>query len=295
MAVVLGVGLGAQATQAAIGSWTVGGPDRIDPAYGLVDQPPLVYRVLWLGEAAGDAFPAPGGLPDGVVAAGSASVRFAVRDPNGASALDIGRPSQGSGYDRLAEALEEIMAGPTRHGGALLAPFGIRFVVARLQDLPPASYRRLARQIDLDQIPTEGLIVFRDDTASEEAAVVQSVEWRRTAPSGDPVGVEMLPRPDQRALASPSDETFTGDAITRPSLVFLAQQFDGRWRLDPPGGESVSPIRAFGWAVAFRVDSAPAGWQVRYGGQAARTLELGLLALLWAAALWLTRRPVRGG
>ena len=297
MAVVLGVGLGAQAMQAAVGSWTVGGPDRVDPAYGLVDQPPLTYRVLWLGGAGGDAFPAPGGLPDGIVAAGPASVRFAVRDPSGASALDIGRPSPGSGYERLEQALSEILAGPTRHGGALLAPFGIRFVVAQPQDLPVASYRRLARQIDLDQIPTEGFIVFRDDKAAEVAGVAESIEWRRTAPTGDQAEVEMLPRPDQRSLSSPSDETFAGAAITRPSLIFLAQQFDGRWRLQPEGGrqQSMAPIRAFGWAVAFRVDSAPAGFQVRYGGQSLRTMEIGLLAALWAAALWLTRRPVRGG
>jgi hypothetical protein len=295
MAIALAVGLGGQAVQAAAGSWAVGGPDRIEPAYALVDQPPITFRVLWVGDPHGDAFPAPGGLPDGAVAAGPASVRYSVRDPAGASALDVGRPSSGAGYRALEAALSQILAGETRHGGALLAPFAIRFVVAGSGDLPSAAYRRLARQVDLDQIPTKGLTIFRDDKSAPVEGVTEAPEWRRAAISSDPLSIEMLFAPDARPLAAVTDESFEGGAVSGPALVFLAEQYDPRWKLVPERQGSTGPIRAFGWAVAFRMDAAPPGWRVHHEGQGSRTLEMGLLAALWAAALWLTRRPVKNG
>jgi hypothetical protein len=291
---VLAVGLGGQALQAAAGSWAVGGPDRVEPAYALVDQPPSDFRVLWIGDLPGDAFPAPGGLPDGTVAAGPASIRYALRGPAGASALDVGRPSSGAGYRALESALSQILAGETRHGGALLAPFAIRFVVARSGDLSSASYRRLARQVDLDQIPTKGLTIFRDDKAAPVAGVTGAAEWRRAVGSPDPASIEMLPAADAQSLPAVSDERFDGATISGPALVYVAQQFDARWKLFQAQGP-IAPSRAFGWGVAFRADALSPGWRVQYGGQASRTFEIGLLAALWAAALWLTRRPVKSG
>jgi GT2 family glycosyltransferase len=294
MAMVLAVGLGGQALQAAAGSWAVGGPERVEPAYALVDQPPTTFRVLWIGDLPGDAFPAPGGLPDGTVAAGPASIRYAIRDPGGASVLDVGRPSSGAGYRVLESALAQILAGETHHGGALLAPFAIRFVVARSGDLSTAAYRRLARQVDLDQVPTKGLTIFRDDKAAPVAGVTGTAEWRRTAGSPAPLSIEMLPVPNAQSLTALTDESFDGATISGPGLVFLSQQFDSRWKL-AQGQGPIGPSPAFGWGVAFRTDATSPGWRIRYGGQASRTLEIGLLAALWAAALWLTRRPVKSG
>jgi GT2 family glycosyltransferase len=295
MAILLAVGLGGQAVQAAAGSWAVGGPDRIEPAYALVHQPPITFRVLWIGDLHGDAFPAPGGLPDGTVAAGPASVRYSIRDPRGASALDVGRPSSGAGYRALGAALSQILAGETHHGGALLAPFAIRFVVARSGELPPAAYRRLARQVDLDQIPTKGLTIFRDDKAAPLAGVTVAGEWRRAASSPDPLSIEMLRAPGAQPLTAVSDESFDGGTIPGSALLFLAEQYDSRWKLIPQEQGPTGPIRAFGWAVAFRTDAVSPSFRVHYGGQGSRSLEIGLLAALWAAALWLTRRPVKGG
>lgn len=292
---VLVVGLGAQALQAAAGSWTVGGPDRIEPAYALVNQPPDTFRVLWIGDRTGDAFPAPGGLPDGVVAAGSASVRYAIRDPHGASALDIGRPSSGGGYVALESAVQQILAGETRHGGALLAPFGIRFVIARSGDLPPTAYRRLARQIDLDQIPTPGLTIFQDDKAAPVAGIIDAPEWRRAATAPDPLAVDMLPAADARSLTPRGDQGYTGELASAASLVLISQQYDARWRLLVQGQTGQPPVRAFGWAVGFPSQALPAGFQVGFTGQGSRRMQLGFLAVLWMAALWLTRRPVKNG
>jgi hypothetical protein len=294
MAVVLVVGLGGQAVQAAMGSWAIGGADRVEPAYVLVDQASTT-RVLWIGDPSGDAFAAPGGLPDGIVDAGPASVRYAVRGPSGATALDTGRPATGPGYGALESALSQILAGDVHHGGALLAPFGIHFVIARAGDLSQAAYRRLARQVDLDQVPSRGLTIFVDEKAPPVAGVIPSIEWRRMAESSDPEAIAMLPEPGAKALTAENDQAFTGGATGGPSLVYLAQQFDARWKLTADTPEEVQPIKAFGWAVGFRVGADPGGLRVSFGGQRSRTIEVGLLVLLWAAALWLTRRPARNG
>src|SRR5207237_3272347 len=88
-----------------------------------------------------------------------------------------GRPPSGPGYDALTRALEQIMAGRTRHGGALLAPFGIGYIVAAPSDLPRPAAGRLTQQLDLDLLPTQGLTILRDPKAVPPASVVQSAEW----------------------------------------------------------------------------------------------------------------------
>src|SRR5206468_12384223 len=106
------------------------------------------YRILWLGPWSGSDLPAPAGRPDGRVAAGGSSVSFAVTSPTGTSVLDVGRGVSGPGYDELRVVLADILAGDTRHGGSLLAPFGIRFVVAAPGTLPQGALARLASQLD---------------------------------------------------------------------------------------------------------------------------------------------------
>jgi hypothetical protein len=294
MALVIGVGLGAQAIQAAKGSWSLGGSDRTTAAYGIVEQPTgSFYRVLWLGRADGDAFPTPGGVPDGTVDAGTASVRYAVRGSEGMSALDTARPAMGPGYGALEQTLREILAGQTRHGGALLAPFGIRFVVAGPTDLTPSASRRLARQLDLDPIPAGGLRIFENSKATPMEAVTRDPGWRQAATRPSTLSVERLLRPGARALLRRDDrDVFTGQATNAASLILLAQQFDSHWRLE--GASSAGgPTRAFGWAVGFVPEATARSFEVRFNGQTTRTLETGLLALLWMAGLWMTRRPSR--
>jgi hypothetical protein len=250
--------------------------------------------VLWLGQPDAGDFPSPGGPPDGSVDAGPASVRFAVTLPGGASALDIGRPSAGPGYDQLNMVLEEILAGNTRHGGALLSVFGIRFIVGRPGDVPSGALHRLTRQIDLDVVPTEGLTIFRNAVSFPLASEIQDSAWRRTAVSPSLLATSELEAPASVALSEGGDG-FDGPASSAASLILLEQQFDPRWRLVGTDGQTaLLPSRAFGWAVGFKVGAEPGGFSVRFDGQRTRTTELMVLALLWAFALWATRRPVRG-
>ena len=68
----------------------------------------------------------------------------------------------------------------------------------------------------------------------------------------------------------------------------MTQQFDGGWRLEI-GGERLAPFRGFGWAIAGAVDAGEV--VVEYTNQWVRTAELVVLAVLWLAALWITRKP----
>src|SRR5207247_344747 len=58
---------------------------------------------------------------------------------DGASALDTGRGFTGNGYRYLERSLAQILSGNTTHGGALLGPLGIEFVVAETG--PPGAGR----------------------------------------------------------------------------------------------------------------------------------------------------------
>ncbi|HXF57385.1 MAG TPA: hypothetical protein VNO34_07415, partial [Actinomycetota bacterium] len=285
-----GVGLSAQAAQALRGDWEVGGPDRVPAAYALVREGAPGGRVLWLGAGDGDAFPPPGGLPDGLVRAGQATVRYAVRWAGGASALDVGRSSEGPGYRALEAVLAEVLSGATRHGGALLAPFGVRFVVADPADLPEPAWIRLLRQVDLDPVPVGGLRVLENAKAVPAASVVVDPGWTVRA-RGPALGAVDLPLPEARPFQPPRLEGGAGPG----AMVLLAQEFDPRWRLELPGGARLRPFRAFGWATAFAGSPVPGGSAVGFGGQRAHALTLGGLAVLWAAVTVITRRPPRRG
>ncbi len=293
LAVLVAVDLGGEAIQAARGGWMIGRGERA-PAFVAVDQPASVpYRVLWLGRDDGEPFPAPGGLPDGAVAAGRASVRFAVTSSGGASALDEGRVEGGPGYDALRRAVGEILAGTTRHGGALLGPIGVRFVVAGTGDVPGAALRQLSRQLDLSLLLDQGLFVWSVASAAPRASVIGNVEWRQAARTGGLLSTAELPSPAATLLGG-GGERYTGALPALPSLVLLTQQDGGGWTLTTPGGApAVRPIRAFGWAVGFLPPAGRTAFEVKFTGQRAKTVQITFLAILWFAALWLTRRQTR--
>jgi hypothetical protein len=301
LAGIVAIGLMGQAFQALRGSWDIGPGDRVSPAYAMV-QPPTAssYRILWIGARLGGSFPAPGGAPMGRAPAGAASVRFSVTAPAGASAFDFGRPLDDPGYGKLADALSAVLSGPTRHGGALLAPFGIRYVVAGTSDLPEAVARRLGVQLDLVGTTVAGLTVYRDEVTVPRASVIPDPRWRVAAASGDATAVAALQDPDAAPLRG-SDGAYragpyaNGRTFPPGSSVLLAQQFDRHWQLIP-FGQRAAPVRphaAFGWAVGFPSTPTPHGFTVRFTGQGLRNAEVALLSIMWIAALWITRRPSR--
>jgi GT2 family glycosyltransferase len=282
LAVTLAVGIGAQAVQVTLAEWAVR-PEGLPPAWPVVASSPGEFRVLWLGAPNGDRMPAPGGDPIGVVDAGAATSRFGLTDRDGAMALDEGRARSGPGYDELRATLSELLAGDTQHAGALLGPFGIRFVVAAEGDLPPAARARLGEQLDLNRVPAGGLTIFRNAAELPAAFVASDAAVPDVA---DAAALERSPPVDVAPLEG-GGERWSGVAPRRGHVV-VAEQFAGGWRVDS-GGERLVPYPGFGWAIAAAVDAGDVAVEFTHGW--IRTAELVLLALLWMASLWITRKP----
>ena len=288
LGVVLGAGLLLQTLAVAVGQPAVGGPERIPAAWSVVNSSEKgPFRVLWVGADDRRPFPPPGGDPSGVVQAGDATLQFGLTDRRGALAIDTGRPLAGPGAERLRDVISDVLSGTSVHGGALLAPFGVRFVIANESDVAPAVLDRLAAQADLDRVPASGLVIFRNAVELPPAAVIEvDADSDALVRSGDFLDDERL-----RSLpASPLKPLQGGwDGIGRPQgIVFVSTEYDDAWRLE---GDPTEPVPAFGWATAF---ASPSGdVHVRYGAQLPRTIQIWLLAAVWAVALWVTRKPVR--
>jgi hypothetical protein len=288
---VVGLGVLFQSADALRGAWAVG-KGRLSPAWPVVataDGPP--FRVLWVGRPGIDAFAPPGGTPDGLVPAGSASVRYGVTGRAGNSVLEMGLPPHGPGYAALEDALHEVLVGQVRHGGALLSPFSIRFVVAGSRDLPPEAAARLGEQLDLDLIQTAGGLSIYEVTqplpiaAAVGPAAAEAAQSSGTRASADVAGAE-------KATLAPDIGAWRGAVpLEGPGAVLFSTPFDARWQLRADG-VAAPRFRTFGWGQGFRA-TFPAGLvEMEYEVGWIRALEISVLALLWAGALWATRAGV---
>jgi hypothetical protein len=288
LAAVLASGIVLQSIAAMSGRRAVGGVERLPAAWAVSDGAARgSFRVLWVGAPSGEPFAPPGGDPATIVEAGAASLRAGLTDRDGIAAVDIGRPLAGPGPDRLWSTLREVLAGGTGHGGALLAPFGVRYVVAREGDLPSLALERFEAQTDMDRIPASGLVIFRNGVALPPAASfpADAATLADAVRSGDPETLQRLQRVRGSSLAR-APGGWSGDGSS-DGLVAISTEFDDAWELE---GTDVPPRPAFGWATAFA--RAPEDVVVRYGSQLPRTFALLVLAALWGVALWITRRPV---
>ncbi len=286
LTIVIGGGLVLQSLAVLVGGWAVGGPEQVPAAWSvLASTAKGDFRVLWVGSHTNDPFPAPGGDPQGVAEAGDATLRYGLTGRDGTVAIDIGRPAVGSGPDHLDEALDEILSGATRHGGALLAPFGVRFVIAADDDVPPRAQALLDAQVDLDLVPAAGLVVYRNARAMPPAAVLEddplSIEAMR---SSEPSDIVRTPLRRGSSLVQVQGGWEGGEGS---GPVLVSTEFQGAWQLE---GSGDTAFTAFGWATGFDVQQAPVA--VRYGAQMPATIQAWLLAVVWAAALWITRKPV---
>ena len=282
LTILLSVGIAAQALQVTFADWAIR-PGGLPPAWPVIASSSAgEFRILWVGAPNGERFPAPGGDPIGLAEAGEETVRFGLTDRDGVTALDEGRARSGPGYDELHGILETLLGGGTRHLGALLGPFGVRYLIAEEGDLPPGVADRLSEQMDLDRVPAGGLTIFRNAAALPTAFVSANAP---VPDRSDPGAIEASPDVIARALEG-GGETFTGSADAAGHVV-VSEQFDAGWRVDN-AGEVLAPFAGYGWAIAAPVQ--PGEVTVRYTRQWLRTAELALLALLWVVALWVTRK-----
>jgi hypothetical protein len=243
--------------------------------------------VVWLTPPDGQPFLAPGGDPTGVVEAGAATVAYGVTDRVGALAIDTGRPLTGDGDPALRSVLGEILSGTTVHGGALLAPFGVRFVVVPQDRVPAATEAALRAQVDLEEAPSAGLLVWRNVTAIPPAALLRGD--KETAPIVASSDADLIQRfaPSVTGELAETEGGWSGDAHDG-DLATVATAFEQGWRLE---GTDAAPQRSFGWATSF--SDVPAEVSITFADQSPRTLSIWLLAAVWAVALWITRKPVR--
>jgi GT2 family glycosyltransferase len=290
LAVVLAAGLLLQSAAAMVGAWSIGGPDALPPAWALVTSGSTEdFRVLWVGADTGTRFVAPGGDPAGVAPDGSSSLRYGLTDRTGTSALDTGRALTGGGATYLRNALDQVLSGDTVHAGASLAPLGVRFVIAERGDLPSGAQEILDAQVDLDRLGTSGLVIYRNAASLPPAAVVPSEDTVDAIVASDDLGV-IAQLPDVRATRLKAVGGGWAGVAPSPGTALVSTAYSGDWRLETPGGGSVRPREAFGWSTSF---DAPAGVvRVRFANQWVRTVETVILGLFWAAALWVTRKPV---
>jgi GT2 family glycosyltransferase len=283
----LGVGILLQAVAAMTAEWAIGGPDRIPAAWAVVDSSSKgSFRVLWIGPDDGRSFPAPGGDPQGVVEAGAATIRYGLTTRVGALATDTARPFVGPGSDAMREALGEILSGTSIHGGALLAPFGVRYLVASDDQLSAAARTSLDAQVDLDVLPAAGLAIWVNDTFLAPAAVVEAnAKTANLVSAGQPAVTQRLTAVSGVPL--PQAEGGWSGATGGGNLAVISTEFDHAWAVQ---GRTDVPARAFGWATSFPVSGPSVS--IRYGAQLPRTIAIWVLAAVWAAALWITRKPV---
>jgi GT2 family glycosyltransferase len=282
------VGAVAQAVQALTGTWGVG-EDRLPPAWPAVaaGDPGVSFRVLWLGPDEGRPFPPPGGDPDGRLEVGGQKVTYGVTGRRGRTIAATGLPAGGQPYRRLEAVLGAMLTERVRHGGGLLAPFAVRYVVTGEDGLPGTAAGALAQQLDLDLVQRAGgLAVYRNARFLPKGLVVPGFGAVEAARATSLLAPLSLDNATGAPLTGESGSRWTGEASEAPSLIVVADRFDPRWRAGP-----ASPFPAFGWAVGFeagagRVEAAPVS-------DLRRPIELATLAVLWLTALWIVRRRSR--
>jgi GT2 family glycosyltransferase len=283
----LAVGILLQAVAAMTAEWAIGGPDRIPAAWAVVDSSSKgSFRVLWIGPDDGRSFPAPGGDPQGVIDSGAATIAYGVTTRVGVLAIDTARPFVGPGSDAMREALGEILSGTSIHGGALLAPFGVRYLVANDDQLSEAARTMLDAQVDLDVVPAAGLAIWVNDTFLPPAAVLKAnAKTAQIVSAGQPAATQRLTAVPSVQL--PQVEGGWSGATGGGNLAVVSTEFDDAWTAQ---GRTDRPTPAFGWATSFAVNDPSVS--ILYGAQLPRTIAIWVLVAVWAAALWITRKPV---
>jgi hypothetical protein len=287
LTVVLGAGIALQAVSAMVGGWAVGGAAAVPAAWAVTaSEARGDFRVLWVGADDHRRFPAPGGDPTAIAPAGPATIRYAITGRDGIEAIDTGRVTNGPGVGYLGDALNEILTGTTEHGGALLAPLGVRFVISADDDLPDAAADRFDEQVDMDLILERGLRIYRNGASMPPAGVLPEAdaEAMTSADLATIAAIPPGPATPLRAVEGGWQGSTTADGV-----VQIGDAFGPDWELVQIDGTE-RPRESFGWALSF--PARRGAIRVRYTAQAVRTVEVVLLALLWGAALWITRRPV---
>jgi len=248
------------------------------------------YNVLFLGDAR--LLPVPSvEYRDGV--------SFAVLDDGLLDVRDRWAAPSNDANAAIALALDEMASSSTLRAGRLLAPLGIRFIVAPEFDnvisttaeplpLPVGLIDALEDQLDLTSVTGLPTIEVFENTAwipVVSQLTGTTAEASRNAGAGALVRAE-LSSASPVFLGADHQTTSIDDVV--PGVIHLAVPFDDNWSLTVDG-ESIAPRRAFGLTTAFDVETAGTG-ELTYTMPSSRTLLLTLQVVLWAIVLFAATR-----
>jgi len=136
-------------------------------------------------------------------------------------------------------------------------------------------------------VPAGGLTIWRNVAALPPAGVVAADDEASAIVASDNPDVIQRWEPVPSAALSADDAGWTGSA-EGGNLAIVATEFDDAWELS---SSTSRPQPAFGWGTSFADVGSDVA--IRYGDQLSRTIEMWLLAIVWIAASWITRKPVR--
>ena len=229
------------------------------------------------GQRSNDPFPAPGGDPHGLAEAGDATLRYGLTGRDGTLAIDIG-PTVGGPRARPAARgarRDPVGVDPPRRrpAGAVRGPVRDR---GRRRSAARARRRCSTRRSTSTSCRRPGW--------SSTATLVPSHRPRCSRTTRRPstrCGRRSPPTWSVRSLrrGSPLQQVQGGWEGGRGSgPVFLSTEFQGDWQLDGSRGRRRSP-RSDGRPASTR-RQAPV--DVRYGAQLPATIQVWLLAAVWA-------------
>ncbi|MGH9276210.1 MAG: hypothetical protein ACRDZU_16320, partial [Acidimicrobiales bacterium] len=275
------------------GRWSMPAGDH-SRALGFIDaeNDELSFRVLWLGD--------PAALPLGSWQL-SEGVAYATTDAGTPRAQDLWAGSDDGRTSLLADAIDLARSGQTARLGRLLAPMGVRYIVApeRLAPAPfgteerplPAGLRAtLDAQLDLEPIDVPaGLTVFRNQAYFPTRAVVSAAN---TPPDQGGIAAAIGIDLSRARLALPDRDGHLewSGSTEADSTVLLSAAHSGRWEL-VVDGRAAHQTKPFGWANGFTVTDAGHG-TLRFKAPVLRyvALLLQILAWLWVARILLRAR-----
>ena len=229
------------------GRWSMPAGDH-SRALGFIDaeNDELPFRVLWLGDPA--ALPLGSWqLDDGVA--------YATTDAGTPRAQDLWVGSDDGRTSLLADAIDLARSGQTARLGRLLAPMGVRYIVApeRLAPAPFGTEERplpagltatLDAQLDLEPIDVPaGLTVFRNQAYFPTRAVVvrrqhaAGVGWHRGGHRHRPA-----PGPPRAARTARATSAWSGPTEADTTVLLSAAHSD-RWKLEVDG-QAAAPHQA---------------------------------------------------
>lgn len=250
---------------------------------------PADYTVLLIGDAR--LLPVPGiEYRDGV--------SFVLIDDGPLDIRDRWQAPDNDMHEAISAAFDEMTASSTLRAGRLLAPLGIRYIIAPEFDnvistiddpLPtPAGLTQvLEDQLDLVSVPGFPTLDVFENSAWMPAfgqltgdSATASVEGgARALVTGVLEATPVFVGADPAEVASD---------IVGPGVIHLAVPFEDNWSLNVDGDE-LEPRRAFGVTTAFDVDRAGSA-TLAYQTESSRSLLLLLQVALWFIVLFAATR-----